>query len=262
MEYFNYHISPLLETVTKGVIDHKWLLELPPAPYNRIYLPLQGDASYSINAHEYIMKRGYAYLIPASVRMLTFCRERCELYWVHYYIKAGFADNFFSISPHVIQRNSVPRDYEDMETLVELCHSHSMHDILIINAILQRFTASFLKPGQPDAALFRFAKALKEIESNVGKNLSVADLARKCGMCPPYFSSVFKKAFGLPPQQYIIRAKINAAIPLLMKNFTLDEIADRLGFHDAFHLSKTFKRITGCSPRQYRAQMQATDDMP
>jgi AraC-like DNA-binding protein len=33
---------------------------------------------------------------------------------------------------------------------------------------------------------------------------------------------------------------------------TLDDLAEAYGFHDAFHLSKAFKRATGLSPRDYR----------
>jgi AraC-like DNA-binding protein len=261
MEYFNYNISPSLDVVTNGKIGREWRQYLPEAPYSRIYLPLDGEASFKIDNTEYIIKPDYAYLIPTGTRMLTYCRDFCQLFWVHYHIKTDFTDNFFAIFPYEVQRESKEQDHVDMETLLELQNSRSMHDVLIRNAILQRFTASFLKPGRPDAMLPRFAAALRKIEAK-GENLSVAELAKKCGMSPPYFSSLFKKTFGIPPQRYIIRAKINAAIPLLMNNCTLDEIAEQLGFHDAFHLSKTFKRVIGCSPRQYKKQMLETDAMP
>ena len=35
-------------------------------------------------------------------------------------------------------------------------------------------------------------------------------------------------------------------------NPALEEVARELGFSDAFHLSKTFKRYTGMSPREFR----------
>ena len=36
-----------------------------------------------------------------------------------------------------------------------------------------------------------------------------------------------------------------------------EEIADRLGYADAFHLSKVFKQEVGVSPRAYRHRLHA-----
>jgi AraC-like DNA-binding protein len=33
---------------------------------------------------------------------------------------------------------------------------------------------------------------------------------------------------------------------------TVGEIADTLGFSDSFHLSKSFKRLTGLTPTEFR----------
>ncbi len=261
MDFLDSNISSSIETATNGAIGKEWRNDLPEAAYNRIYLPQAGEASFTINKQEYIMRPGQIYLIPAGTGMVTYCREYCRLYWIHYTIKFGLTDNFFAVFPHEMERQANENDHTDMNSLVELYDSHSMRDILIRNAVLQRLTASFLKPGKPNTDISRFTPALQEIELNK-TSTNVAILARKCAMSPPYFSSQFKNTFGVPPQKYIIRTRINAAIPRLMNGCTLDEIADELGFHDAFHLSKTFKRIIGCSPRQYRNQMFKSREMP
>ncbi|MCH2195639.1 MAG: AraC family transcriptional regulator [Kordia sp.] len=52
--------------------------------------------------------------------------------------------------------------------------------------------------------------------------------------------------------EYIIKAKLKLVeIRLLNSNFTISEIADDLGFTDASHLSKTFKRYVGSSNRDF-----------
>jgi AraC-like DNA-binding protein len=40
---------------------------------------------------------------------------------------------------------------------------------------------------------------------------------------------------------------------LLNTDRTLEDVADELGFSDAFHFSKAFKAGIGFSPRQFRA---------
>ena len=52
---------------------------------------------------------------------------------------------------------------------------------------------------------------------------------------------------------YVNYAKINAAKEMLREsNDKVYEIAAKLGFESAFYFSKVFKKIEGCSPREYR----------
>lgn len=48
-----------------------------------------------------------------------------------------------------------------------------------------------------------------------------------------------------------LRMRIEFAKTLLLKGQTLKAIAAETGFCDPFHLSKTFKQVTGHSPRQF-----------
>lgn len=50
-----------------------------------------------------------------------------------------------------------------------------------------------------------------------------------------------------------MRVKMNhAAEELLNSSLSIQEIADQLGFTDAFTFSRAFKRIQGRSPREFR----------
>jgi transcriptional regulator GlxA family with amidase domain len=72
-------------------------------------------------------------------------------------------------------------------------------------------------------------------------------------MTPAAFSRRFAALFGLPPIQYQLGRRIATARQMLRaSDVKLEEVACRLGFSDAFHFSKTFKRLTGLSPQQFR----------
>ncbi|CAM3605855.1 AraC family transcriptional regulator [Zobellia roscoffensis] len=101
----------------------------------------------------------------------------------------------------------------------------------------------------------RIIKMLTFINENIDKpeQLKVENLAEVFMMSPTYVSEFFKKQVSISLREYIIKAKLKLVeIRLLNSDFTLTQIADDLGFTDVSHLSKTFKRYTGASLREFK----------
>jgi transcriptional regulator GlxA family with amidase domain len=94
---------------------------------------------------------------------------------------------------------------------------------------------------------------LNHIEKHLGEKLSVTELAKKVSLERAYFSTLFSKIFKISPALYINRKRIERAQKLLCEtDLKLEALAQELGFTDAFHLSKTFKKFTGVSPSEFR----------
>ncbi|WP_299317164.1 AraC family transcriptional regulator [uncultured Maribacter sp.] len=101
----------------------------------------------------------------------------------------------------------------------------------------------------------RITKMLTYINENISKTelLKVENLANVFQMSPTYVSEFFKKQVNMSLREYIIKGKLKLVeIRLLNSDFRLNEIADELGFTDVSHLSKTFKRYTGSSIRDFK----------
>ena len=101
----------------------------------------------------------------------------------------------------------------------------------------------------------RITKMLTYINENIHKTelLKVENLAAVFMMSPTYVSEYFKKQVHMPLREYIIKAKLKLVeIRLLNSDFTLTQIADDLGFTDVSHLSKTFKRYSGVSIKEFK----------
>jgi len=78
-------------------------------------------------------------------------------------------------------------------------------------------------------------------------------MANACHLSIEHFHELFRAATGLPPHRYLLQQRIDqAARELVQTDATMEVIADQLGFHDAFHLSKQFKRHRGMSPKAFR----------
>lgn len=94
---------------------------------------------------------------------------------------------------------------------------------------------------------------LLHIRENLATPLRAEHLARLAGMSPARLFSSFKTAFGHPPMQYVRNIRLEVAARLLAgTGHTLAQVAELVGFADAFHLSHAFKARFGTAPREYR----------
>ena len=96
-------------------------------------------------------------------------------------------------------------------------------------------------------------EAINYIQSNVLKNISLADIARNCGYCPNYFDNLFKEAMKTTPMEYLNNLKVEKCKEILLSyNGTIKEVSDICGFNSVSYFSYYFKHKTGLSPYAYR----------
>lgn len=85
------------------------------------------------------------------------------------------------------------------------------------------------------------------------KDISLDKLAEVTKISPSYLSFLFKKEVGVTPSSYIQQTKVEEAKKLLaVTELSLLDISVILNFYDQSHFSKTFKKHTGQTPRQFR----------
>lgn len=69
----------------------------------------------------------------------------------------------------------------------------------------------------------------------------------------PHFRRLFQQHFGAPPQQFVLRARLEYAARLLREShLPIARIADRTGFSDVYHFTRQFKRHMHLPPARYR----------
>lgn len=99
-------------------------------------------------------------------------------------------------------------------------------------------------------------KSLEFIETNYSRNISIESLANYIGLNKSYFSTLFSDILGIPPQQYLIKYRVNKACELLVnKDLTISEISRSVGYDDPLGFSKIFKHIKSVSPKAYRQSL-------
>jgi AraC-like DNA-binding protein len=98
-------------------------------------------------------------------------------------------------------------------------------------------------------------RAADFIRSHLGEDLSLARVADHVALSERQLVRLFRRAFGMSVRQFVIHSRVHAATHELTRtDKSLAQIARSLGFGDQSALSNTFRRITGTTPRAYRAR--------
>ncbi|HUX52298.1 MAG TPA: response regulator [Spirochaetia bacterium] len=93
----------------------------------------------------------------------------------------------------------------------------------------------------------------KYVDTNYDKEMSLDHLARRFGRSPSYISLTLSSHLGERYVDYLSSLRIRRAKELLRyTDLRIYEIAERVGFHDAYYFSTRFRKATGASPKQYR----------
>jgi AraC-like DNA-binding protein/ligand-binding sensor protein len=99
-------------------------------------------------------------------------------------------------------------------------------------------------------------KAREYIEQHKNDELSLADVAKAAGASIFHFCKVFHKATGLKFTDYVARVRLeDARNRLLNPNFRISEIAYDVGFQSLTQFNRTFKRVFGESPSDFRTHL-------
>lgn len=127
--------------------------------------------------------------------------------------------------------------------------------MLEVLAEIARRSIKISEPRPP-----RWLKRAKEIlHENFTERMTLSDIAESVGVHPVYLAEVFRQHYHCSIGEYIRRLRIEFAGHELSRTAApLVDIALAAGFSHQSHFSRTFKRLTGLTPAQYRAATRAS----
>ncbi|CAD7720623.1 Anaerobic nitric oxide reductase transcription regulator NorR [Xanthomonas hydrangeae] len=111
------------------------------------------------------------------------------------------------------------------------------------------------RPGQRLASLHdALRRALVHLGEHYAEPLTLGDLARQAHVSQSHLGFLFRDELGTPFKPMLQQLRIEKAKELLQqqRKLRITEVALKVGFGDLSHFEKSFRRLVGVSPREFR----------
>lgn len=117
------------------------------------------------------------------------------------------------------------------------------------------FSRQIQQVRAPHTTEARLAGIIEHMHRHPEQTRPGRELARMAGLSQSQFDRCFRRAFNTSPRQYLLRVRVEAACRRLSDtDDTAAAIAQDLGFYDHAHLARSFRRIMGVTPTDYRSR--------
>lgn len=183
--------------------------------------------------------------------------------WMHFEINPY--DNFFenleipSSTPVSLINSKIITDMI-ADLYIEFFNEGSQHEYIMdskIRVLFHKFSDMYQSLSNGGASYGKYSGVLTSIRQSIHNYQYVPsgaeEIAGELNISTSYFQHIYKKIFGVPVKQDIIRGRIEHAARLLQgTDASVSEIAEQCGYENLEHFSRQFKKLKGVSPQKYR----------
>jgi AraC family transcriptional regulator len=118
--------------------------------------------------------------------------------------------------------------------------------------LMAELSRKHLKPGRKPPIWLK--QTIELLHTHFSETLTLDGIAKSVGTHPVHLARVFRRHHQCTVGEYVRKLRIEFACrEISTTDCQLALIASRTGFCDQSHFSRTFKRIIGITPGQYRA---------
>lgn len=102
----------------------------------------------------------------------------------------------------------------------------------------------------------KFEELLQYMDANFSEQLSLEDMSNRVGFSKYHFVRLFKEYTGTTFYNYLTNKRIQHAKILLSGTDEITDIAFQCGYNNQTSFCRSFKKLCGCPPTEYRQQLQ------
>lgn len=245
----------------------------PIDQYVLIYC-IKGSGRYMIEDRQYEVKENQYFILPAYMphAYASNNEDPWTIYWIHfrgtlapYYAQVGESPITISsnLNSRIADRNAI---FEDI--FMTLSDGYTIENLRYTTSLLHFYLGSLqympiyrkyhkkMESGYQKEENIVINAALKYMEENLEKTLTLQDLVNYTGYSASHFSMIFKSSTGHSPLSYFNELKIKKACELLeTTDLKINQICCMVGIIDSYYFSRLFTKIVGISPKKYRINL-------
>ena len=249
------------------------------------YTAVVGQETYQLSPGDILVIPGgdlHHLIAPSSGKRLIYLFDFSLLSRIRGY---SFLASYLS-RPILINRDTCRPIYSEEAAIIsQLCRDYYSNDSLremMIYSQLMTFFTNYVRyrsslnnseDGNPFGGtrhrnlMERFNTVFNYLDEHFTENLTLEQVADVAGFSKFHFSRLFKQCSGYNFYDFLCYKRIQSAEMLLSKTGTsITEVALRSGFSSLSTFNRTYKRVKGCTPSEYRslfnAQLHFADHAP
>jgi AraC-like DNA-binding protein len=226
---------------------------------------LRGKGWFVIKNKRYEVKVNEFILVPATKEYLNYGADETDpwtIYWIHFsgqhmeVFNRSFNINLFDGPKQIIFNEKGLQLWETMYQNLEM--GYSKDNLNNVNLCLYHFIGTFLFPEKQlnekkQEARDMINQTILYMRNELKSKMSVEEMAAINHLSASHFSSLFRKATGMPPLEYFIHLKLQkACLMLYTSDIRIKAIAGTLGYDDPYYFSRLFKKYMNVAPEKYR----------
>jgi AraC-like DNA-binding protein len=252
-------------------VERGWRIALDPQPYGEVVRVLTGRCRFSLgDEHQDVGPGGVGILLPGPARVTADLGEgplrfrgfgfRVELF--------GSIELSGLLGLPLAIPHPWPALDDGLAEVIRYGDAADPADAFRARATAELVTASLVErvgevrsPGR--AVRTEVSVVLALMDEDPGRDLDLATLAAAANLSPKHFARLFKNVAGVPPMAYLQALRVSRAREeLAASDRSVASVASSLGFADAAHLSRAFRKAYGTTPTAFRSRARALETSP
>lgn len=217
---------------------------------NLLHLITSGERVYRFNGAELQLKKGAVLFIPDKTYYYTTAKDYNNI------ICGGIGicfDIYDKNGEKILIEPDIYYEWDDrkikaaqyFENIDELYKNSPASLFTLKLTLLKLIHALALSKTTSKGEYTLLEPAFKFIAEHYTENLPVSLYAKQCKLSESHFRKKFLEYTGTSPIEYRNEIRFREAKRLYQKKYTMQQIAEAIGFSDAAYLSKMYKRHTG-----------------
>lgn len=248
-------------------------------PAIEMVIPLENGYTVIAGQETYELKPGDIFVIPGGElhHLIAPPSGRRLIYLFDFTLMSGINGYSYLTSylsqPLLINRSTCRPIYADeAELIAQMCRDYFQNDSLREITIYSRLLAFFVNyvryrtvleeaersssanENRQKDLMDKFNTVFDYLDRHFSEDLTLEKVADVAGFSKFHFSRLFKQCSGYNFYDYLCFKRIKSAEMLLLKpGISITEVALQSGFSSLSTFNRTFKKLKGCTPSEYRS---------